>query len=279
MNRLLALLVITALHWMPSVAVRADDVVCTPVTAVPYVIATPGKYCLERNLAMSGTAVAAITINTSQVTLDCNDHVISRGSSSAQYGVLGNDKSLLKIRNCVLHLFPTGIALTRARVADIRENVITTTGTGILLTGHSLDVYDNTVTGLYSSSYTYPVHGISVITGYSYQNASGVRIVRNKVVNARSFGIGVQGMPWALIEGNYIHVMGNEDPRSGILLYQLWNAPMFPAYAEGVIRGNYLRGGGSGAVGIQIEAESFGLCSDNFIRGFAVAMENCTTNP
>jgi hypothetical protein len=61
----------------------AQGVAATPITAVPFVIATSGNYYLPANLNFTGIGGAAITINASEVVLDLNGRTLSSSAGSA----------------------------------------------------------------------------------------------------------------------------------------------------------------------------------------------------
>ena len=48
----------------------------TPINSVPYTIHKPGNYFLHKNLTFGVASGTAITINSSNVTLDFNGHVL-----------------------------------------------------------------------------------------------------------------------------------------------------------------------------------------------------------
>lgn len=256
----------------------ADTVLCTPIESVPATINASGTYCLQKNLIMAGTAIAAITINASQVTLDCNDHTVTKySSSSAQYGVLSSSRAQLKVRNCGLHLFNTGIALVRSRVMDVRGNTISGSGTGMLLTGHSMDVFDNVVTGMYGSTTTAPMIGLIIETAYSGQMVSIARVRGNRIAGVHAYGIGINGSSGVLLEGNHVHLLANADPRIGIWINDYHDLPDFPLFSNAIVRGNYVFGHGSS--GILVASGSTAMCSENYIRGpFTSAIVNCLSD-
>jgi len=263
---------------LPCGQAMADTVLCTPIESVPATISTPGAYCLQKNLTMRGAAVAAITIDASQVTLDCNDHTITKySSSSAQYGVLGSSRAHLRVRNCGLHLFGTGIALVRSRVMEVRSNTISGSGMGMLLTGHSMDVFDNVVTAMYGSTNAVPMIGLTIETAYSGQMVSIARVVGNRIAGVRAYGIGINGSSGVLLEGNHVHLLANTDPGIAIWINDYHDLPDIPLFSNALLRGNYVFGHGSS--GIFVASGSTAMCSENYIRGpFTNAIVNCLTD-
>src|SRR5262249_24327505 len=62
---------------------------CTPITAIPFTIDAPGRYCLTRNVALPLGSGAAILIEADDVQLDLQHHTLSEtaGPSTQAYGV------------------------------------------------------------------------------------------------------------------------------------------------------------------------------------------------
>src|SRR5687768_1850994 len=102
MKTLLPLLVCLLLLAAPA---RAQTVVpgCIEIASVPYTISAPGTYCLTQSFEVDITSGATITINSTQVNLDCREHslynvsIALNGSSSAIYLANRHD---VTIRNC-----------------------------------------------------------------------------------------------------------------------------------------------------------------------------------
>lgn len=155
------------------------------VTALPVTINTPGTWCLKQNLAFAGATGSAINITAKDVTLDCNDFTLDNsaaGMGTRAYGVRAMNVANTTVRHCSIRGFQYGIyvygALGGNVVEDnhldsntyiginltgdgsiIRRNVIVDTGgsTAIagahgIYTGYSVDVIDNTVSGVFANS-------------------------------------------------------------------------------------------------------------------------------
>src|SRR4249920_3466180 len=58
------------------------------ITSLPAVITTQGTWCLKQDLATTVTSGSAITINTNNVTIDCNDFKL--GGLGAGLATLAN---------------------------------------------------------------------------------------------------------------------------------------------------------------------------------------------
>ena len=262
--------------WLACSDARADTALCTPIVSVPVTLSTPGTYCLDKNLTMSGTASAAIAIAANQVTLDCNDRTITRYSSStARYGVLASGRTHVKVRNCGLHLFDTGIALVGVRIGDIRGNTISTPGSGMLLTGHTLEVRDNVVAGIYGTS-TWPNIGMSLELYSTGQYEVASRIVGNRLAGS-AYAIGLVGAGDVVVDGNTLRLRGNGGPRSAIWLIESQDLPSAPVPTVAIVRRNDVFGFGASA--IYVDSGSRALCSENYISGFgSEPVVNCATD-
>jgi hypothetical protein len=107
----LCLLVLLALGAAPAIAEITN---CTPITSLPFVISTPGVYCLTGDLSTSMTSGNAIDIQASSVTLDLNGHKLGgmgAGTGTQAYGIYASDRKNITIRNGSIRGFFWGICL------------------------------------------------------------------------------------------------------------------------------------------------------------------------
>ena len=90
---------------------RAEATACSVVTSLPAVIAVPGRYCLDADHSVTGSAVDAVQVNASDVVFDCNDHRLL-GATAANTGVgvrIGSGAARVAVRNCRIEGFGSGI--------------------------------------------------------------------------------------------------------------------------------------------------------------------------
>ena len=156
MKTLLPLLVCLLLLAAPA---RAQTVVpgCIEIASVPYTISAPGTYCLTQSFEVDITSGATITINSTQVNLDCREHslynvsIALNGSSSAIYLANRHD---VTIRNCrIFGGYTHGINVTQDNSVSnknyaitIADNVVTECAwQGIRAFGTDIEVRDNRV--------------------------------------------------------------------------------------------------------------------------------------
>jgi hypothetical protein len=123
------------------------------IDAVPAVITTQGVWCLRKDIVTSMSAISAINIQVSNVTIDCNGSKLGglaagRSTSSTgiyAYGTLSN----ITVRHCTIRGFRWGIAIyandpgTGHLVEDNRLEQITSQG--IYVIGQGSIVRRNTV--------------------------------------------------------------------------------------------------------------------------------------
>ena len=128
------LFALSALTVLPRIA-SADAVTrCQRgIHSLPVTINSAGTYCLDRNLSMSATTGAAITVNANDVTVDLKGFKIDgsgAGAGTLTLGVSANGRRGLTVRNGRIRGFFQGIQVT---------------GTGTTIEDLSLDSNTNEV--------------------------------------------------------------------------------------------------------------------------------------
>ncbi len=118
----------------------ADSFGQTIINSVPYTITAPGNYVLGSNLTYSSAGGAAITIVSSNVTLDLAGHYLYfPGTSSTNVGVYVHNAGNVIIQNGIIAVFHYGIYFDRTggtalNTGDIVESLRLTNVTyGIIL--------------------------------------------------------------------------------------------------------------------------------------------------
>jgi hypothetical protein len=138
---------------MAATGARAETTACTAIGALPYVITTPGKYCLTANLshtAVVGDEIGIFVNSASDVELDCNDFRLTGTRITTPEMQLTHDQytaiyvgssSRVVVRNCRISGWSHGIQVHRAgsgggfprsRDVEIADNVIEGSWKGIL---------------------------------------------------------------------------------------------------------------------------------------------------
>src|SRR5580698_2757579 len=113
------LLLIALLAFSTSARAAESYANCTGIVSkLPATISTSGTWCLEKSFTTANVTIKAITIAADNVTLDCNDFVLSgtAGAASANVGVYSLDHLNTTIRHCNLQGFRYGVYLTTTGV-------------------------------------------------------------------------------------------------------------------------------------------------------------------
>ena len=198
---------------------------CINITSIPTVITTQGVYCLKQNVNAALASGAAVTVNTNNVTIDCNDFKLGNlaaGPQTSAVGVSADSRLNVTVRNCGIRGYRTGVQLVNGdyRVEDNRLDH--NTQTGIFVSGDGSAIRGNEVIDTGTS----PLAGL---TGFHGINASGdVDIIDNNVSgvlanasgNGTAYGIRTEAMDSGLIKGNRVRnlVAAGSGSRRGI-----WN--------------------------------------------------------
>lgn len=98
----------------------AETTVCTVIASLPYTITTSGNFCLTASINTPIATGAAITINAGSVMLDLNGFRIggaAAGTGTQTYGIYGNNRSNVTIRNGNIRGFYKGIFLEETGAA------------------------------------------------------------------------------------------------------------------------------------------------------------------
>jgi len=183
-----ALLALLCLAGIPRLAAAAEsyDNCVGFIVSVPTTITTQGTWCLKQDVSTAITSGNAITINTNNVTIDCNGFKIkgsSAGAATQTNGILATGRSNMSVRHCDIRGFQFGLNFSGAGgghvIEDnrfvsntniglyvqndsvVRRNQVFNTGgstiadsaVGIQAVG-SVDILDNTVSGVTALSGT-----------------------------------------------------------------------------------------------------------------------------
>jgi hypothetical protein len=193
-----------ALATLPG-AVRAAesyDNCAGTISSLPVTISTPGVWCMKGDLSTSMSAGVAISVNTNNVTIDCNNFRLGglpAGVGTSTVGILSSDRLNTTVRNCNVRGFLYGVyadgdghviedsrfdANTRAGVyvdADrfiVRRNVITKTGLGTLFS----DTFGILAMGSSGLIEHNSVHGVAGAQSFAWPSAAGIAAVASYTV-------------------------------------------------------------------------------------------------
>ena len=258
----------------PAHAAQSYDNCAGTITSLPAVINSQGTWCMKQHLATAIASGNAITVNTNNVTIDCNDYKLgglAAGAGTQAVGIYANAHSNVTVRHCNIRGFLRGLfflgtgaghvvednrfdgntyfgiivagdgsVIRRNRVTDTGGTTVATIAAAIYGEGN-VDILDNTVSG------------IAATTG-SNADAWGIETVNDP--NGRVIGNGVAGL-----------VHDGTGKVYGIMMFG-------PGHL--VLRDNDLSGDGSvGSVGINCY-DSQGTAKDNVTTGFATGIYACS---
>lgn len=261
------------LPFTPVQAAESYDACTGTVTALPYTISTPGTWCVKQNLATAAIGGNAITINASDVTLDCNGFKLdgsAAGAGTATRGVYASGRSGVTVRNCAVRGFQQGIALFGTGGGHLveRNRATASTYAGIWVEGDGSIVRDNQVTQTGGSTATPHAYGIYAryIVDVADNTVSGVAGTSGQSGNV--MGIYTSGNVGGTVVGNRIHGLLKTGtlPVRGIFNYQSSRVVM--------VRNNLTGDASSGSVGIYC-TNSTSRAKDNVVSGFAAGLSAC----
>jgi hypothetical protein len=276
MKSLLSAALLALAFLLPSAHASAAESYdgCTgTITALPYTINSPGTWCLKQNLATAATTGAAITINTSNVTIDCNDFKLegtSAGLATANRGILASGKLNVTVRNCAIRGFQFGIALVGATGGDhlVEHNRLSgNTSNGIFVEGDGSLVRDNEVAQTGGSTLTPNAYGIygRYIVDIADNTVSGVA---GNGSAGNIIGIYTLNNTGGTVSGNRVHGLlkaGNLGLR-GILNTQSSRVVL--------MRNNVSGDGSTSGIGITC-TNSTSRVKDTVVSGFPTGLSGC----
>jgi len=212
MNRLLMCLAMALMACAPhpTQAAQSYDNCTGFITSLPASINTPGTWCLKQDLSSAITSGDAISINADHVIIDCNNFALDgtpAGGGSATRGIAAQDRVGAIVRHCDIRGFNYGVffagsssegahivednrfygnlavgMLVQGDRSILRRNEVLNTASSTAYIGviginatYSVDILDNTVSGVDASGYDSSAMGI-----YTTANVHGV-IAGNRV--------------------------------------------------------------------------------------------------
>ena len=272
---LLGLLALLACAKSASAAQSYDN--CTGfITSVPATISTQGTWCLKQDLATAITSGNAITINTNNVTIDCNDFKLgglAAGAATLTIGIRADDHVNLTVRHCNIRGFYSGLQFQGLDTGGhaIEENRFDgNTSSGMYVDGEGSIVQRNRVFDTGGTTQSNDAYGI--------RTNSSVDVLNNLVsgVTARigggghAFGINTTSNTSGRIIGNGVRGLLRD---TGGFAYGIWNI----SSGRLSLRGNDLVGSGTNSVGLVCNSAN-DSAQDNLISGFATAIITCAND-
>jgi len=260
-----------ALLLLACASARAETVTCTEITTVPYTISKPGAYCLAGHVSRSLSSGAAISINASDVRLDCNDFaLINTSSAGTAAGILSAARNNVVVENCRIKGFHQGIRFD-AKSSDVvvRNNVVQKARyIGILVWASRAQVMGNTVVDLVSASTaTSYAQGIYVApySSASTSTSQNVVVQGNRVLGMSGTtsiqGIRIDLAEAPLVADNYV---GSLTPKAGGKAYGI----MINDSGRAIVRGNTVASTqGVNLVALGLATVNGSICLGNSLAG------------
>jgi hypothetical protein len=197
-HRLLAFstLLLAGLFALPQSARAAQsyDNCAGTISSLPAIISTQGVWCLKADLTTAITSGNAITVNTNNVTIDCNDFKLgglSAGSSSIAIGIYAQSRQNITVRHCGIRGFYYGVDLDGSGhlVEDNRfdNNLLI----AVLVTGENNTVQRNRV---YDTGGAAGQSSATAIAAYANILDNTVSGVFASATDSTNFGIRIYGI-------------------------------------------------------------------------------------
>jgi hypothetical protein len=245
---------------------RAETLACTAITSLPAVISSPGVYCLRSDLS-TNLAGNALSIQASDVTLDCNGHKIgglAAGTSAINTGIAATNRDQVLVRGCNVRGFLIGMYLTGngnavedSRIEGSRDTAIYFHGSdnvarGNLIFDTGFHVVDSGVVGIYA-------HGSAAIVGNTIDT-----VVAQAGSGAVATGVSVSNSTGSVIAGNRVRGLAS-DAVGGFAITAYASAPMS-------VRDNVAMG----ISGYGINCSAGIVAAGNHVSATGIELNNCT---
>ena len=279
MTRIPALYLFLAVAWLVVPQARAETSNCTSITTLPTVISTQGVYCLKQDLSTAITSGTAITINTNNVTIDCNDFKLGGlggGPATLANGIGATNRSNITVRNCNIRGFYIGVNLSGASggyhmVENSRFDLNTTVG--IYMSGDGGTIRNNRIYDTGNGT-GFIIAGIQTEYAVDILNNSINNVIAKPGSELSAFGIHTNLLGGREVSGNRISgvIADGTSRRAGI-----YNTNS----AGAVIRNNSIYFSSplkAGDVGIRCKVGEPSVSRDNVLNNFAApatAISNC----
>ncbi|WP_242111764.1 hypothetical protein [Luteimonas aquatica] len=263
-------------------AAHAEAGNCTAIDTLPATIGTPGLYCLDQNLATAIVSGNAITINTDNVTIDCNGRSIdgsAAGPGTVAFGIRAQNRADVTIRHCSIRGFYIGLQLGNTDNSNSQGHLVehnhvdASTMVGIDVQGWGSIVRANQVTDTGGRPSVGTAKGIFV---------QGNGLVANNLVSGvkpaadSSWGnpVGIHAVsgPFEVVDNRILGVVtiGSNGTANGILAW------MGPSENVSSYRNNtIINSGATPGYGIYIDTGNKSVCRGNTVANYANGLAAC----
>jgi len=273
--QLLALAALLVLGPLTTRAAESYDNCTGFITSLPAVITTQGTWCLKQDLSTAQMTGNAISINTNNVTVDCNNFKLgglSAGASTQTYGIGAISRSNITVRQCTIRGFLYGVRIEGSPsgghvVEDNRFD--SNTYNGVYVAGDGSAVRRNLVIYTAGSTIGSDTTPIWTVESVDIIDNTVENSVARAGTNQAAYGIYTHSNVSGRIEGNGI---------SGVVADGLGTAKgIYNSLSDRItLRNNDVVGAGTGT-GIFCDNGN-GRTVGNVVNGFATGISGCSDN-
>jgi hypothetical protein len=279
MRSILSLAVLAAAVSLTPADARAAQSYdnCTGfITALPATISTQGTWCLNKNLATNISSGAALTIDSHNVTIDCNDFRIAStntANSVRASGIYANARHRLVVRNCLVQNYHWGIRLIgdSALVEDNRVEGNNFIGIGV--SGEGTVIRGNRVLDTGGTNYVWNPRAVGIYTAGESEILGNLvnGVFATAGTNAMAFGINpVDPLNGSVIDNNVKNVVADGTGEAhGVSFFGTTNRVT-------VDSNNIVGTGVANTIGVYCPASNGAAVVANVINGFSLPLYQCT---
>jgi hypothetical protein len=250
---------------------------CTGVIAtLPTVISTQGTWCMEADLATSIASGNAISINTDNVTIDCNDFKLDgsgAGLATATVGISGSNRFNAIVRNCHITGFYQGLRLSGTGGGHVVEDNLAENNTyfGLNVQGDGSIVRRNRVFDTGGSTTVAPAYGIYSSLSVDILDNTVSGVTARATGNGSAFGIYTLSNASGSMTGNRIRGLAKDGTGQNRGIYN-------DSSGRVTLSNNDLVAvGGTGTLGLRC-ANANGSAKNNVINGYVTGFSGCSTD-
>jgi len=272
----LPILLLAALAFAPAQSARAADSydACTgTIASLPATIATQGIWCVKQDLATSITSGNAITINTNNVTIDCNHFHVdgsSAGTGTTAIGIYASSRTKVTVRRCSIGGFYVGVKLTGNAHVVVGNALVGNTQSGLVIEGaiakSDSQVEDNRVLDTGGSTVAASVYGIYAHQAVDLTGNTVSGVTARTGGNGSAYGIYTTGTTHgATLRNNRVTDLHKDGTGHAYGIYNDTSTHV-------IMRGNDISS--TGDIGIYCTT-GLSAARDNVIHDFTTAISNC----
>jgi len=244
------------------------------VTALPTTITTPGVWCVKQSLTSASATANGITVLSDNVTLDCNDFVISdtAGTGVSGIGIYTKDHVNDTVRHCNVQGFRYGLYFqsTGAGAGHVVEDNTfdANTAVGVRVEGDGSVVRRNLVFNTGGSTVTLSAWGLYGTGSVSFLDNTVSGVTATVGGKGSAYGIYTVSNTNGSIGYNRIRELAKDGSGK---IYGIYNATSGRVAME---KNNLFGDDSTGSTGLTC-SNSTGRARENIISGFATGLNTC----